>query len=387
MAVTNNGGGTIVLTEGVELGEGGDWIDKTNPGFARVLAEISSEGELARKEIKYPPTITKGELKIFKEMVGRRNLLLKGQRIEVVENNDKSVMVKRVDVPEGKEKEEEEKTTPAAAATVVKSVKFTKSSIVPNPSCPGNPQVGDIVKLDVVFERWSVESRSQGRGGGGGSSGGGGGFQAANLMVTEIKRVERASSLTSSSPPQTDNFRVNPVGTEGEGFILDVNVNRHFGFITVAGSGGGESGSKLFFHLTSVVYEIVTTVEETTTTEDPPPPPTSSPGGKYVNGLFIPNTNNAPSAALKRGDEVKFQFAADDRRGGGGGGSTEGTKLVAISVRKVPVGTVKRSSGRGREVDVSKMCTGYLLMEPSHTSLNNTPTRGEGGGVEWGEER
>ncbi|VEU37424.1 unnamed protein product [Pseudo-nitzschia multistriata] len=59
---------------------------------------------------------------------------------------------------------------------------------------------------------------------------------------------------------------------------------------------------------------------------------------------------------LVKGSEVRFDIAM------------EGTKRTAINVESVPKGTIPSTASKNA-------CMGYILMEPSHTTLKNTPAR------------
>lgn len=103
-----------------------------------------------------------------------------------------------------------------------------------------------------------------------------------------------------------------PTDTSGVGVVKDVVVRRNFGFISVLDENNTKS-EVLFFHL---------------------------PKGKR----------------FAKGNEVKFDIAL------------EGTKRVAINVESAPIGTIPSVASKNA-------CLGYILMEPSHTTLSNTPVR------------
>jgi hypothetical protein len=65
------------------------------------------------------------------------------------------------------------------------------------------------------------------------------------------------------------------------------------------------------------------------------------------------------SDVVRKGDEVKF-VAGIGKNG----------KLSATNITILPRGTLKMAA----KVDKATTCTGYILMEPSHTSLANTPS-------------
>ncbi|KAG7366768.1 cold-shock DNA-binding domain protein [Nitzschia inconspicua] len=114
-----------------------------------------------------------------------------------------------------------------------------------------------------------------------------------------------------------DSVQTEIVATDGHGLgvIKDIVPKRSFGFISVMDDDAVRQ-ELIFFHL-----------------------PTDRRG-----------------RGLKKGDEVTFDFA------------TEGGKRIAINVMKVPKGTVPSAASKNA-------CFGYVLMEPSHTSLSDTPAR------------
>mmetsp|Transcript_15204 Transcript_15204/g.35226 ORF Transcript_15204/g.35226 Transcript_15204/m.35226 type:complete len:1259 (-) Transcript_15204:365-4141(-) len=111
-----------------------------------------------------------------------------------------------------------------------------------------------------------------------------------------------------------DETQMEPTPTESMrlGVVKDIVARRDFGFISVF----DENNSKnelLFFH--------------------------------------VLKDNN-----LKKGSEVKFDIAV------------EGSKRIAIKVESVRKGTIPSMASKNA-------CLGYILMEPSHTTLSNTPSR------------
>ena len=119
------------------------------------------------------------------------------------------------------------------------------------------------------------------------------------------------------------------------GYVTEVVSSRQFGFITGVDESGSKTGDHVFFHFKTV---------------DSPDdlPQDASPTKKYVN-----------SDIIRKGDEVKYD--AEPGKNG---------KLTATSITILPRGTLKLPN----KVDKSTACTGYVLLEPSHTSLANTPS-------------
>lgn len=100
--------------------------------------------------------------------------------------------------------------------------------------------------------------------------------------------------------------------SSGLGVVKDVVVRRHFGFISVYDENNSKS-EMLFFHLPK-------------------------------------------DKRFAKGNEVKFDIAM------------EGSKRIAINVENVRKGTIPSVASKNA-------CLGYILMEPSHTTLSNTPVR------------
>jgi len=72
--------------------------------------------------------------------------------------------------------------------------------------------------------------------------------------------------------------------------------------------------------------------------------------------LFFHLPKDRRGGGLRKGDEVKFDIGM------------EGAKRIATNVKKVPKGTIPSAASKNA-------CLGYILMEPSHTSLSDTPFR------------
>ncbi|KAL3912182.1 MAG: hypothetical protein SGILL_006985, partial [Bacillariaceae sp.] len=123
----------------------------------------------------------------------------------------------------------------------------------------------------------------------------------------------------------------------GVGVVKDIVPKRNFGFVSVLDD-NADRRELLFFHLQT--------------------------GGR--------------GGGFRKGDEVKFDIAL------------EGSKRIATNLKKVPKGTIPSTASKNA-------CLGYVLMEPSHTSLSDTPLRkansnmsGGGGQVansRWGDAR
>jgi hypothetical protein len=110
---------------------------------------------------------------------------------------------------------------------------------------------------------------------------------------------------------------------EGIGVVTEVVPKRKFGFLSLQ----DENASKrelLFFHLSSLVSE---------------------------------STNKRDGLPVRKGDEVKFTI-----------GTEKNGKRVALNVTLLPKGSVPSKEDKNA-------ARGIVLLEPSHTSLKNTPLR------------
>ncbi len=103
--------------------------------------------------------------------------------------------------------------------------------------------------------------------------------------------------------------------SSGVGIIKDIVPKRNFGFISVLDDNASRR-ELLFFHM-----------------------PKDRKGG-----------------GLRKGDEVKYDIVM------------EGSKRIATNIKSVPNGTVPSAPSKNA-------CLGYILMEPSHTRLTDTPVR------------
>jgi len=131
-----------------------------------------------------------------------------------------------------------------------------------------------------------------------------------------------------------------------KGFVTEVVPSRQFGFITAVDEEGSKTGDHVFFHFKSV-------------------------------GSDDDAKKAVRSDAIRKGDEVKFDA-----------GIGKNGKLSATNITILPRGTLKATA----KIDKATTCTGYILMEPSHTSLANTPSHiayksngptAEGGAGRW----
>jgi len=73
--------------------------------------------------------------------------------------------------------------------------------------------------------------------------------------------------------------------------------------------------------------------------------------------FHLPNDKGSKSAVYRRGDEVEFEIFVE-----------KSGKRVAKNVEVLPKGTIPSKAA-------ANACNGFILMEPSHTSLSDTPLR------------
>merc|ERR1712087_374817 len=167
------------------------------------------------------------------------------------------------------------------------------------------------------------------------------GYLATNVKVIEQKLVER-------KPQSPDSLT--SVGVSGTGLVTEVVPARDFGFITQVDENGLKK-EVLFFHMSSLVAQN----EESNNGDTGEKQSRRSRGRHYAN--------------IKKGDEVKFDIGKIEKTG----------KRVALNVTVLPLGTLQIPSKADKNA-----CKGIILMEPSHTSLSNTPlhqtaSRNQGG--------
>jgi len=198
----------------------------------------------------------------------------------------------------------------------VKLIRFERSCVArDNKGAP--PGVGDVVTCDVIQSRRT------------------GAYLATNVKVIERKMIERKAA-----EPEVSILK--PVGITGTGLVTEVVPSRDFGFITQM----DEHGLKqeiLFFHISNVS---VPNTDDTKAVE------TSGKSGKKWKGKHV--------TPIKKGDEVRFEIGKNEKNG----------KRLALNITILPHGTLEIPSKADKNA-----CEGIILMEPSHTSLSNTPVR------------
>ena len=104
----------------------------------------------------------------------------------------------------------------------------------------------------------------------------------------------------------------------------------------------------------------------------------SSSGGKMVGGLFVPNASPLLSPGITLGTEVSFAVGTDPRSG----------KPVANDVWVLSPGTIKVAQPRDKrggevEVDLTKVPSGIVLLEPANATVAEVSSGGRASGS-WG---
>ncbi|KAL3807241.1 hypothetical protein ACHAXA_007974 [Cyclostephanos tholiformis] len=200
-------------------------------------------------------------------------------------------------------------------AKVIKSVRFDKSSF--QDISVGPLIAGDIVTCDVFLSRRT------------------GSITVENISVVEM--VERNAAVVSDGDGGTEN----PIRRFGlTGFVTEVVQSRQFGFITAVDENGFKTGEHVFFHFSEV----------------------ESGQGEAQDGISQPPGRKKfakVDVIIDKGEEVKFDV-----------GPGKNGKLNATNIHVLPRGTLKFQP----KVDTSSSCTGYILIEPSYTSLVHTPS-------------
>lgn len=146
------------------------------------------------------------------------------------------------------------------------------------------------------------------------------------IVVENIAVLERKERHVTTSNDENEDTSTRK---DLQGVVTEVVPSRQFGFITAVDEEGSKTGDHVFFHFKSVASD--------------------------------DDAKKATRAdAIRKGDEVKFDA-----------GPGKNGKLSATNISILPRGTLKTPA---KVVDKVTTCTGYILMEPSHTSLANTPS-------------
>jgi len=198
----------------------------------------------------------------------------------------------------------------------VKTIRFERSSIASDNN-GGAPDVGDVVECNVTQSRKT------------------GAYLATNVKVIERKMVERNVGDGNES-------HLKPLNIAGSGLVTEILLKRDFGFITQIDDNGLKK-EVLFFHMSSVVAKDCT---DQPLQDSPEKQTRKHRGRQHDHGL------------IRKGDEVKFDIGKNEKNG----------KRIAMNIVVLPNGTLQIPSKAEKNA-----CTGMILMEPSHTSLSNTP--------------
>ena len=227
------------------------------------------------------------------------------------------------------EKEKKKKAKVSKPKVIsIKTLRYDKNSL-PQDEMHDPPGLKDIVVCDVV------QSRRTGT------------VSAVNVKIVERKAIERGQRLVGSEGGDS-------IGPEsGSGIVIELLESRGFGFISVLDEHAAKR-EMIFFHLRDVLpstsdeddAENAQADQEVTASE----PEDSSTKAKKKGG----------TATIRKGDEVKFGIEF----------SKKTSKRTAKNVQVLPPGTLNISTKADKNA-----CKGYILMEPSYTSLENTPTR------------
>lgn len=253
----------------------------------------------------------------------------------------------------GGSNKEGEETSPPTAATpkkkkkpkkmkAIKTIRYDKHSLfVGNKGSMSPPAKGDVITCDIFQSRRT------------------GAITVENLRVVERKQIERGLHVpgAENESSEANMSDVKASGTSGVGLVIEVIPRSHYGFISVYDETATKQ-EKLFFHMSNVVYS--------TSSKD-----AEEHGGNGGEKTIL-SSKHGNSTTIRRGDEVKFEF-----------GTGKNGKKIALNIHILPHGTLKIPAKTDKNA-----CQGYVLMEPSHTSLTNTPshvvhstpTKGGGGG-------
>lgn len=189
--------------------------------------------------------------------------------------------------------------------------------------------MGDVVSCDVVQYRRT------------------GAYAATKVTCTKRKLIERAPPAAAASPaPVVDDAKV--VTTGGSGRVAETVPHRHFGFISYTSP---ESQKEmLFFHTSSITGSFET---DRLKSELHALGPRSRKRGQIKQLL-----QSGADMMLHKGDDVTFDI-----------GEQENGKRVALNIY---------IAGRASERMKKEVCEGIVLMEPSHTTIEEKSKNGNG---------
>ena len=225
--------------------------------------------------------------------------------------------------PEGPEAEGkgDEQNRATKKAKEITTVRYDKHSL-PNDEICDPPRLDDVITCDVVQSR-----------------------RSGAISVENVRIVERKSKVRSHG-----------AGKGNVGVVAD--VNGRFGFIDIVDD-HARSGDLMFFHLSDLQApslaedEAETKVDASEESDDASKPKTPASTSPLAGKIKI-----------SKGDEVKFDIVADAKTG----------KPIAKCVEILPRGTLGLPE-ISKQARPEITCRGIILIEPSHTSLANTPSR------------
>uniref|UniRef100_A0A6T7IY63 CSD domain-containing protein n=1 Tax=Attheya septentrionalis TaxID=420275 RepID=A0A6T7IY63_9STRA len=149
----------------------------------------------------------------------------------------------------------------------------------------------------------------------------------ANVKVVERKAFERGMTVPGSESTHPEESSSLP--SRGAGIVTEVVTTRQFGFISVLDD-SAEKRENVFFHMKSIIS-------------------VPSESG---------HTGTPSKFTIRKGDEAEFDIEIG-----------KNGKQIAINIAILPQGTLNIPVKPDTHA-----CEGYILLEPSNTSLANTPS-------------
>jgi len=220
--------------------------------------------------------------------------------------------------------------------TNVRSLKYKKNSFPTEDVASSLPLgVGDVVTCDIYQYRRT------------------GAYVVENMKVLERKERTPAAAVVSDGG---EDGTLTPAkkGKGLTGLVGEVFPNRQFGFIAPINEDSGKRGKDLFFHMSEVQVGSGGSAQGSSGP--------LSPSGRNKTQA----RSNAVGSIICKGDEVRFDIGKSGKNG----------KPTAANISILPRGSLKMAPTHHSKADLSKLCTGYILMEPSHTSFVNAPSHG-----------
>jgi cold shock CspA family protein len=154
--------------------------------------------------------------------------------------------------------------------------------------------------------------------------------RTASVTVTNVRVIERSETERQALNGDGDASK-----SSGVGIVTEVVAASKFGFISLLDENATRR-EMLFFQFSSIV--------------DAPPLDSSLHSSQHSRRVAGP---------VKKGDEVKFDIVVGKKG-----------KRTAINIHVVQRGTLNIPTRAEKNA-----CQGFVLMEPSHTTLSNTPSR------------